>query len=101
MAASLVPSLVEKIATAHPLVVTQPEHLASKLMLTWSTFKISGAMDNSFIKMMLATMEDCRGDLRYGPQTRLDAESAFFDFTCELTQAQSVELHERVTVSFL
>ncbi|KAF5600416.1 hypothetical protein FPANT_2431 [Fusarium pseudoanthophilum] len=96
MAASLVPDLLEKISTAHPLVVTQPEHLASKLVLTWLTFIISGAKDNAFIKMMLATMEDCRGDLRYGPQTRTDAESAFFDFSCELSRAQSDELHEKV-----
>ncbi|KAG5785942.1 hypothetical protein H9Q73_000380 [Fusarium xylarioides] len=89
MAASLVPSLVKKVATAHPLVVTQPEHLASKLMLTWSTFKMSGATDTSFIDMMLATMEDCRGDLRYRPQTRTDAEVTAQNFRAALLAVKS------------
>ncbi|KAG5795240.1 hypothetical protein H9Q69_005702 [Fusarium xylarioides] len=96
MAASVVPSLVEKVATAHPLVVTQPEHLATKLVLTWSTFKMSGAKDKSLIDMMLATMEDCRVDLKYGLQTGTDAEIAFFDFSSEFTRAQSDELHGEV-----
>ncbi|KAM0265547.1 hypothetical protein ACHAPA_007698 [Fusarium lateritium] len=98
MAASLVPNLVEKIATAHPLVVTQPEHLATKLVLTWHTFMMSGSKDKSFIDMMLTTMEDCSVDLKYGPQTRTDGESAFFDFNSELTRAQSDELHREIAV---
>ncbi|KAF5700424.1 hypothetical protein FMUND_14336 [Fusarium mundagurra] len=96
MAASLVPSLVEKISTAHPVVVTQPEHLATKLVLTWNTFIMSGAKDESLIDMLLATVEDSSVDLKYGPQTRTDGESAFFDFSCELTRAQSDELREEV-----
>ncbi|KAF4452840.1 hypothetical protein F53441_4395 [Fusarium austroafricanum] len=93
MAASLVPNLLEKIATAHPLVVTQPEHLATKLVLTWHTFMMSGSKDKSFIDMMLDTMESCSVDLKYGPQTRTDGETAFFDFDSELTRAQADELH--------
>ncbi|KAF5548326.1 hypothetical protein FPHYL_9941 [Fusarium phyllophilum] len=96
MTASLVYSLGEKVATAHPLVATKPEHLATKLVLTWSTFKMSGAIDKSFIDMMLATMEDCRVDLKYGLQTGTDAEIAFFDFSSEFTRAQSDELHVEV-----
>ncbi|RBR13008.1 hypothetical protein FVER53590_06601 [Fusarium verticillioides] len=96
MTASLVPGLVENIFNAHPLVVTQPEHLASKLVLTWHTFIMSGAKDKSLINMLLATVEDSRVDLKYGRQTRTDGESAFFDFSCDLTRAQSDELHEEV-----
>ncbi|KAL7759419.1 hypothetical protein ACKLNR_009509 [Fusarium oxysporum f. sp. zingiberi] len=92
MRASLVADLIEKIATAHPLVVTQPEHLASKLVLTWHTFMMSGAKDKSFIDMMLHTLESSSVDLKYGPQTRNDGETAFFDFDAELTEAQSVEV---------
>ncbi|KAH7482884.1 hypothetical protein FOMA001_g7245 [Fusarium oxysporum f. sp. matthiolae] len=92
MRASLVADLIEKIATAHPLVVTQPEHLASKLVLTWHTFLMSGAKDKSFIDMMLHTLESSSVDLKYGPQTRNDGETAFFDFDSELTEAQSVEV---------
>ncbi|KAG5752331.1 hypothetical protein H9Q70_005035 [Fusarium xylarioides] len=98
MTASLVSSLGEKVATAHPLVATKPEHLATKLVLTWSTFKMSGAKDKSLIDMMLATMEDCRVDLKYGLQTGTDAEIAFFDFSSEFTRAQSDELHEEVAL---
>ncbi|RBA18461.1 hypothetical protein FPRO05_10756 [Fusarium proliferatum] len=94
MTARLVTSLAEKLATPHPLVVTQSEHLATKLVLTWNTFVTSGAKDNSFIDMMLAAMENSSVDLEYGPQTGSDVESAFFDFSSDLTRAQSDELRE-------
>lgn len=100
MVASLVPGLVEKIATAYPLVATQPEHLATKLVLTWHTFVMAGATDKLFIDMMLAAMDSCGVDLKYGPQTRTDAESAFFDFSSELTRAECDELREELAVSF-
>ncbi|EWG45973.1 hypothetical protein FVEG_06601 [Fusarium verticillioides 7600] len=57
---------------------------------------MSGAKDKSLINMLLATVEDSRVNLKYGRQTRTDGESAFFDFSCDLTRAQSDELHEEV-----
>ncbi|KAG4259209.1 hypothetical protein FPRO03_13143 [Fusarium proliferatum] len=96
MVATLVPDLVEKIATGHPLVATQPEHLSTKLVLTWHTFVMAGATDKLFIDMMLAAMDNCGVDLKYGPQTRTDAESAFFDFSSELTRAECDELREEL-----
>ncbi|KAF4337505.1 CHD3-type chromatin-remodeling factor PICKLE [Fusarium beomiforme] len=54
-----------QIAHAHPLVVTQPEHLATKLVLTWHTFMMPGAKDKSFVDMMLDTLENCSVDLKY------------------------------------
>ncbi|KAF5623663.1 hypothetical protein F25303_11767 [Fusarium sp. NRRL 25303] len=97
MVATLVPDLVEKIATGHPLVATQPEHLSTKLVLTWHTFMMSGAKDKSFIDMMLAAMENCGVDLKHGPQTPTDGEHAFFDFSSELTRNECGELHEEVS----
>ncbi|RGP80496.1 hypothetical protein FLONG3_1330 [Fusarium longipes] len=92
MQASIVSGLVEKVATAHPLVVTKTEHLATKLVLIWHTFMVTGAKDDSFLDVMTSALENCCPDLKYGPHTRTDGKTAFFNFDNDINEEQAVEL---------
>ncbi|KKY29422.1 hypothetical protein UCDDA912_g10654 [Diaporthe ampelina] len=76
--AIITPDELSKKLTAHPLVVTQSEHLASSLRLQWDLYRQT--QDTAHVKAMMASLEKAHTDLKYGPDTSTDGITNFMDF---------------------
>lgn len=74
----ITPDELSKKLTAHPLVVTQPEHLSSFLRLQWDLYERT--KDTDFAKAMIASLEQAHPDLKYGPDTSTDGITNFMCF---------------------
>lgn len=88
---------VEKRLTAHPLVITKAEHLASVLALQFSLFERT--QEESYLKAMVDTVGNIHSDLKYGPHTSTEGINAFMDFEEELTNELALLLISELKVS--
>lgn len=96
--ATIAPDELSKRLTAHPLVVTQSEHLASSLRLQWDLYRQT--QDTAYAKAMMASLEQAHTDLKYGPDTSTDGITNFMDFDEPLADDKAEGLCQEIKVSF-
>lgn len=96
--AIITPDELSKKLTAHPLVVTQSEHLASSLRLQWDLY--DQTKDTDYVKAMMASLEEAHPDLKYGPNTSTDGIANFMDFKVPLEDEKAEALCHEIKVSF-
>lgn len=88
---------LSKKLTAHPLVVTQAEHLVSSLTLKWDLYLQTG--DIACVRAMIKDLEQAHPDLKFGPGTSIEGLANFMDFENPIPDESVETLKDEIRVS--
>jgi hypothetical protein len=98
-AAAITFTEAEKRVSSNSLAVTQPDSVASTLLLLLTLFLETGNRD--YLKSMLRVMEDAAPDFNVGPYAANTGVVAFYDFNDELSEDDARSVKRELKVSRL